>query len=138
MKKGYKNYLNNVVTECFNNHLSSLEWDKNDPTQLAMYLRLHDASKQLLLKLKRGAINISHCKIDANTEIDEESFTFCNNYKSRVLCKGCNFNLYETNSSEIPNSSFYCNDEKHYPEIGRCNAECEMCKNEKLKNATKR
>lgn len=103
MKKNYKNYLDNVVTECFNNHLSSLEWDKNDPTQLAMYSRLHDASKQLLRKLKAGVINTSHCKIDANTEIDDDGFTFCQNYKSRVLCKGCNFNLYD-NCSEIPNS----------------------------------
>ena len=28
---------------------------------------------------------------------------------------------------------FYCNDEKHYPEIGRCNKECNMCKDERLK-----
>lgn len=64
----YKNYLDNIVTECFDNHLSSLEWDKKDPVQLAMYLRLHDASKQLLRKLKAGVINTSHCKIDARVE----------------------------------------------------------------------
>lgn len=28
---------------------------------------------------------------------------------------------------------FYCNDEKHYPEIGRCKNECDMCKQERLK-----
>ena len=27
---------------------------------------------------------------------------------------------------------FYCNDEIHYPEIGRCKKECEMCKQERL------
>lgn len=89
----YKKYLDNVVTECFNNHLSSLEWDKNDPIQLAIYLRLHDASKQLLRKLKAGAINTSHCKIDADTETDENGYTFCNNYKARVICTDCNFCL---------------------------------------------
>ena len=44
----------------------------------------------------------------------------------------------DSNSSEIPNSSFFCNDEKHYPQIGRCKNECEMCRTERLKNATKR
>lgn len=128
----YKNYLDNVVTECFNNHLSSLEWDKEDPIQLAMYLRLHDASKQLLRKLKAGVINTSHCKIDADTEIDANGYTFCNNYKARAICTDCNFCLI-SGSSEMPNSSFFCNDEKHYPQIGRCKNECEMCKTERLK-----
>ena len=94
----YKNYLNNVVTECFNNHLSSLEWDKKDPTQLAMYLRLHDASKQLLRKLKAKVINTSHCKIDAYADD-----YYCNNYQSRVNCNGCEFNLND-NCSGFPNS----------------------------------
>jgi len=54
-----------------------------------------------------------------------------------VNCKGCEFNLND-NYSEKPNSSFYCNDEKHYPEIGICKTECKMCEEERLKNATKR
>lgn len=94
----YKNYLDNVVTECFNNHLGSLEWDKNDPTQLAIYLRLHDASKQLLRKLKAGVINTSHCKIDADAEIDENGYVFCNNYKTRAICTDCNFCLISGNN----------------------------------------
>lgn len=97
----YKNYLDNVVTECFNNHLSSLQWDENNPIQKAMYLRLHDASKQLLLKLKKGAININHCKIDAYSEIGGDSF--CNNYQAKVNCDGCNFYL-TSGCSEFPNS----------------------------------
>jgi len=35
-------------------------------------------------------------------------------------------NLRESNK-------FYCNDEVHYPSIGRCEKECEMCKEERLK-----
>jgi len=49
-----------------------------------------------------------------------------------------NLEQEENNYSEKPNSQFYCNDEKHYPEIGRCKTECKMCEEEKLKNATKR
>lgn len=131
-KKTYKNYLDNVVTHCFNNHLYSLDWDENDPIQKAMYLRLHDASKQLIRKMKAKVINTSHCKINADTDDD-----WCHNYKSMVNCNGCEFNLND-NYSEKPNSQFYCNDEKHYPEIGRCKNECKMCEEEKLKNATKR
>lgn len=101
MKEDYKNYLDNVVTECFNNHLSSLQWDENNPIQKAMYLRLHDASKQLLLKLKLKSININHCKIDAYAEIGGDSF--CNNYKSKVNCDDCNFCL-TSGCSEFPNS----------------------------------
>jgi len=97
-EKNYKNYLDNIVTECFNNHLSSLEWDENDPIQKAMYLRLHDASKQLLRKMKAKVINTSHCKIDAYADDD-----WCNNYQSRVNCDGCNFCL-TSGCSEIPNS----------------------------------
>lgn len=99
-ENNYKNYLDNVVTECFNNHLSSLDWNENDPIQKGMYLRLHDASKQLIRKMKAKAINTSHCKIDAYA--DEN---WCHNYKSRVNCNGCEFNLND-NYSEKPNSSF--------------------------------
>jgi len=36
-----------LITEAFNRHLNSLEWNKKDPIQIAMYLRLHDACKSL-------------------------------------------------------------------------------------------
>lgn len=35
------------ITEVFDWHLLSLEWDKKDPVQIAMYLRLHDACKSM-------------------------------------------------------------------------------------------
>lgn len=35
------------ITEIFNRHLHSLEWDEKDPIQIAMYLRLHDAFKSM-------------------------------------------------------------------------------------------
>jgi len=35
------------ITEIFNRHLHSLEWDEKDPIQIAMYLRLHDACKSM-------------------------------------------------------------------------------------------
>jgi len=29
--------------------------------------------------------------------------------------------------------SFYCNDEKHYPNLGKCEKECAMCRQEREK-----
>ena len=39
------------IIEVFNKHLESLEWDKNNPVQIAMYLRLFDATKSIVNKL---------------------------------------------------------------------------------------
>lgn len=35
------------ITEYFNMHLKSLEWDDKDPVQIAIYLRMHDACKAM-------------------------------------------------------------------------------------------
>jgi hypothetical protein len=36
-------------------------------------------------------------------------------------------------NQNIEPNKFYCNDEIHYPSIGRCEKECEMCKEQRLK-----
>jgi hypothetical protein len=46
--------------------------------------------------------------------------------------------MYHKQALTIPavveqSEQFYCNDEKHYPEIGRCKNECDMCMQERIK-----
>lgn len=55
-------------------------------------------------------------------------------------CSACNKPIRMINNTlqllcecNPPNVSFYCNDEIHFPKNGRCEIECEMCKQERLK-----